>query len=359
MGLFAPIQTQGAWNGQATGPVGDTAGTLPQGNQLYQQGGPNPYPFPTQAWFNPLQEQGYETSLMGAEGAIPQALQNQALAHSLQAGFNQYLQGAQMGATPGYINQIGGSFDPFNNPALDEAVSGAAGQMVDIFNRQTNPAIEIQSLNEGNFGGSRQGVIQANKLNDLGRNIADMTGQMYNQGFQNSMQNYVADRNNTLDAWLGARGQAGQMWGQAPNIAGMTMGANLAVPGAMQSLGNNQALVGSHYQGMSNAMLGEQKRMWDEFQAQPYDNLSWYSGIVGSNPGAGYSTQTGTSSPGSASMLPTIAGIGSTVYGLGQENGWWGGGGGGMSAPPMNTSNPWMPGGDLGAVGNFGGNWWA
>ena len=340
MATYPTIPSQGPWTGQTTqAPSGVApAGVLPQANMLYQTGGPQPYPFFTQSYFTPLQEQGYATSLQGLQHGVGQSLQNQALGQSLQQGFNQYLGQTGQQASPGYINTIGGSFDPWRNPALDDAVQRANQALVRDFQTTTAPGITGDMIGAGQMGSSRHGVREGLAADALQRNLANQSAQMYNTGYESGMNRYVQDRANTLNTWLGANRNALSGWQSAPSIAGMTMGANTATANALQNLGAGQAQIGGYYQGLMNQYMGQQKDLWDQYQNRPFNNLNWYAGLVYGAPGGMNSTTQNTA--GDTPILPTALGLGALGYGIGQDMGWWGGGTSGLSAPPTNVSNP-------------------
>ena len=330
MSQFPTIPTQGQYTGTGYGganPTSEPIGVYPQASWLYSHGGPQPYPFYTQAWFNPLQEQGYATSLMGAHGGIDQALQNQMLAHSLQGGFNQMLGMSGQQADPGYVNTIGGSFNPWNNPALDDYASRANETLARNFNQSVMPQITGDAVGMGQMGSSRHGIREGLAQQGLADAMQRQTADLYNRGFEQGMGRYVQDRGNTLDAWLGSGRNQLAGWAMSPQMYGMTSSANMGVPGMMSNLGGMQSTIGGYYQGMMNQYLQQQRDLWNQYQERPYRNLDWYAGIIGGQPGAqgAYSREASAETP----WLPQLLGGGALLYGLGQENDWWGGGGGG------------------------------
>ena len=82
-------------------------------------------------------------------------------------------------------------------------------QLADTWNRQILPGTRSSAISTGNFGGSRQGVVEANAMNDLGKNYVsgltnlygnDWTGQQ-NRNLQNKGLDQSYDlglRNNDL-----------------------------------------------------------------------------------------------------------------------------------------------------------------
>lgn len=59
------------------------------------------------------------------------------------------------------------------NPYLTKAQQAIASQVTDNLNRNIMPGLSSAAMASGNFGGSRQGVVEANALNDANRQIAN------------------------------------------------------------------------------------------------------------------------------------------------------------------------------------------
>lgn len=95
--------------------------------------------------------------------------------------------------TPGAAGlQTGG------NPYVGQMADAITQQATQAFNRNVLPGIGSQAMATGGYGGSRQGVIEANAMNDLGQNLtnslAGLQGSAYNTGL-----NYdLGLRNNNL-----------------------------------------------------------------------------------------------------------------------------------------------------------------
>lgn len=341
---FPQIPTNGQWQQPpaqqiSSGPVG----VLPQASYLYQQGGPMPYPFATQAWFNPLQEQGYQTTLQGLQHGVGQSLQNQGLAHGLMGGFGGFLGQQGMSASPGYINNIGGSFDPWNNPALDRAVQKANEAVVRDFDQRVTPGVTSNAISRGGMGSNRHGIQQGIAEQGLADALAKQTAGMYASGFDSGMNRYVSDRSNTLNGWLGANRNALTGWGMTPNMFGMVGTANMAPGSALANLGAGQSQIGQYYQGMSNQMLSEQQRLWDSYQNRPYDNLNWYANLVYGSPEANSQTK--------SSNNPMMGFMGGAMLGSELYNMFNGGFGNGFT-PTANAAinDPFSP--------SLGTSWW-
>lgn len=311
--------SQGQWTPTTAGlsQVGQIPGVLPSAAALYMRG-LQQYPGGTSAWFNPLQEQGYGTSLQAASAAIPQSLQNQALAASLQGGYNEAVQGAmRYAANPSDLSGVGASFNPLN-PYLMSQIQQANQETARNYAQEIYPRIDLRAVGAGQSGGSRhqirQGLADQAFIDATSRNTANMLSQGYSEG----LGRYVQDRANTL----GAMGQYGQLaaglWGQAPQMYGMMRQANLGVPESLGYLGGLQTRIGAGYQDMSTAALRESERRWNEAQNLPWTNLQRYSSMVYGAPSATSSTST-SSQPGPS---PVSGALGGASLGAGIYD-WW------------------------------------
>lgn len=84
------------------------------------------------------------------------------------------------------------------NPYLDEMARGITSQMNENWSRNIAPTIRSGAMAAGGFGGSRQGVVEANALNDmnrsLGQNLTNLYGQDYTQDRARALQKYQADQ---------------------------------------------------------------------------------------------------------------------------------------------------------------------
>jgi len=152
---------------------------------------------------NPLKEQGQATS-PGATGAINAATGG---AQAPPPGFNPA--GAPTLGPAGIdINQIlqanlGGSG---LNPFIGETVDAATRGLVNNFQRNVIPSIGDAASQAGQVGGSRQGIAQGIAAGDLQQNIADVTAQLFAQGFDRN----VGVQQNALSQVGGAQTAQGQ-----------------------------------------------------------------------------------------------------------------------------------------------------
>ena len=112
-------------------------------------------------------------------------------------------------STPGASANLGmggaqaqGQYTP--NPYLDKMAQGITSQMNDNWTRNQLPSIRSGAMAAGGFGGSRQGVVEANGLNDmnrsLGANLANLYGSDYNNAMGRNLQQQSI--NNSYDLGL-------------------------------------------------------------------------------------------------------------------------------------------------------------
>ena len=73
------------------------------------------------------------------------------------------------------------------NPYLDQMAQGITSQMNDNWTRNQLPSIRSGAMAAGGFGGSRQGVIEANGLNDMNRSLGQNLTNLYGSDYNNAM----------------------------------------------------------------------------------------------------------------------------------------------------------------------------
>lgn len=125
-----------------------------------------------------------------------------------QVGAPQGMGGSSAGAAPGMQGQVGATGamggqpgqpgGMGSNPYLSQMGDVMAGQMTQNFNRRVMPQISQQMMATGGFGGSRQGVIEANAMNDLNQQIGNGLTNLYGQGYNTDRQYDLGLRNNDL-----------------------------------------------------------------------------------------------------------------------------------------------------------------
>lgn len=93
--------------------------------------------------------------------------------------------GGQGGAAAvGNISSYTAGQNPYLQQQGDALTKGVTNNLRD----NVLPAISASSIANGNFGGSRQGVIEANALNDANGQIASGLASLYGNGYNNALQ---------------------------------------------------------------------------------------------------------------------------------------------------------------------------
>ena len=104
----------------------------------------------------------------------------------------------------GGVSPGGGSGGGGQNPYLRGMGDNIVNQMTDNFTRNQLPAMRSGAMAAGGFGGSRQGVIEANGLKDLnmgiGQNLTNLYGQDWTNGQNRNLQQQSI--NNSYDLGL-------------------------------------------------------------------------------------------------------------------------------------------------------------
>lgn len=215
--------------------------------------------------------------------------------------------GTSSGATTGtHNNSYGGASGGGmagglggQNPYLQPMMDSITSQVTNNFNRNVMPAISSGAMAAGNFGGSRQGVIEANAMNDLNQGLS---GALANLGLQdfNAMRGYdLGLRGNDL-GFAGLDAQINQN-----NFNNRLQGANFGLGLWNQGMANNQTGINAGTNIQNTPM-----NYWSQFGNQ-------YNSI-----GQGFGTTTGSASQ---QGNPLMGALGGAQLGS-QIGNWWGGG---------------------------------
>lgn len=123
------------------------------------------------------------------------------------------------------------------NPYLSEMANTIRQQVTDNLQRNILPGIGSAAIAAGGYGGSRQGVVEANALKDANTGLSGALSNLYGQDYTNAMsrnlQKYQADQgynlgvgnlglgfqNSAQQYALGLGGLANQRYGQDQNFA--------------------------------------------------------------------------------------------------------------------------------------------
>lgn len=179
-------------------------------------------------------------------------------------------------ANPYMPQPLGNPFTYTPNPYLGEMAGTIRQQVTDNLQRNILPGIGSAAIAAGGYGGSRQGVVEANALKDANTGLSGALSNLYGQDYTNAMsrnlQKYQADQgynlgvgnlglgfqNSAQQYALGLGGLANQRYGQDQNFA-------LGLGGlANQRYGQDQNFA----LGMGNLGLGYQNSLQNFYTAQ-------------------------------------------------------------------------------------------
>ena len=196
------------------------------------------------------------------------------------------------------------------NPYLQQMGDMMAGTMTNNWQRQVQPQIASGAMAAGGYGGSRQGVVEANSANDLNNGIGSALASLYGNGYNTGLQYDLGLKNNQLGYANLDR-----------NISNDNN--NWQLQGANFGLGIYDRLQQGNQIGVNAGtnMQNTPQNYWNNFSN-------------GANSiGQGYGTSTGTQNmPGS----PVMGALGGAQLGSQVAN-WWGSNNGGT-----NNGTDWM-----------------
>ncbi len=240
------------------------------------------------------------------------------------------------GATTNYMKpeQIGGpgasgnaGYTQGQNPYLYQMGDALVQQNTQNFNRNVMPRIGSAAMATNGYGGSRQGVVEANAINDLNTTNANALANLYGNGFNTALQYDLGRRNNDLGYFGAANSYNLGMGNLGLGYAGLDRQiANDNMSWGQQGYNNNMGLWG---QLMNNNQTGigaganiqnTPQGYWQQFGNQ-------YNSI-----GQGYGTQTSSGGGGN----PIMGALGGAQLGSQVAN-WWNGGGSGTGMTGSNA----------------------
>lgn len=131
------------------------------------------------------------------------------------------------------------------NPYLSQLGDQMTSQMTDGFNRAM-PGMNSSVMAAGGYGGSRQGVLQANAMNDMNKQLSSGLSSLYSQGYQADQQYDLGLKNNALG------------WGNvAGGIRNTQIGADASMANASTAAAAQKYGADLSYKlGMANNELG-------------------------------------------------------------------------------------------------------
>lgn len=175
---------------------------------------------------------------------------------------------------------LGPSLYPQSNPALQQHAFGAA--MPDIWGLTTKalPNVRSGAVQAGQYGGSRQGLAEANAIRDTMRTIGDESANIYNNAYNTGLQGMV------------------QAQARTPDVL-----ASMFIPSQMM------ANAGSAMRGMDQSFYDQYYNRWNYNEWLPYDMLGTFQNLVAGNYG-GTSQSSGGQGTNPLQILGTIGQLG-------------------------------------------------
>lgn len=241
--------------------------------------------------------QAYEGPLT----AGPSALQSQAFQGlaglTTPAGVGAAEQrSAQLGQQMGALGYTPTTFtsDTFTPAAAQQYMNPYLQASLDPQIAEARRQAEIQRVQQagrmtqaGAFGGSRQAIMESELARNLGQNLANITGQGYNQAYQQAAQNFQADQQRRAAAQ--AATEQSRQFGAGYGLQGLqgALGAaqqqaQLAGMGQQYGLGNLQAQLaaGQMQRGITGEGLAAEKAQFEEERDFPYKQVQYQQSLL-------------------------------------------------------------------------------
>ena len=123
---------------------------------------------------------------------------------AINDAYNAYKAPQQPQQQPSQNLGIGGSYNPQQNPYLGQMGRDIGSQMFDNWSRTQMPSIRSGAMAAGGFGGSRQGVVEANGMNDMNRQYGQALTSMYGNDWSQQQGRNLQQQglNNSYDLGL-------------------------------------------------------------------------------------------------------------------------------------------------------------
>jgi len=187
-------------------------------------------------------------------------------------------------------------YQDVTDPFLTSNIAAANRQIGEDFQRNIIPGLRRGAIANGSWNGTRSDLAQGMAASEIGKRMADMTGQMYSDAYntqeanrlqaagmaQNDIQNRMGLSNNFIqDAWN--RAQSGQQIGLG-SFNNM-LNAPLGLLGAVAGVGDSQ-------QQHTQNVLNDAQARWDFLQNANWDNAQRYANLLNGVGGQYNSTST-------------------------------------------------------------------
>ncbi|MBK9348566.1 MAG: hypothetical protein IPN06_20250 [Burkholderiales bacterium] len=194
--------------------------------------------------------------------------------------------------------------------------------MFDNWSRTQMPSIRSGAMAAGGFGGSRQGVVEANGMNDMNRQYGQALTSMYGNDWSQQQGRNLQQQglNNSYDLGLRSNDLQNRSVNNSYDLGlrSSDLGfANLDANINQQNFNNN--LAGANFgmgvYGMMNGMNQQGINSGTQMQNTPLDYQKYFTNSANATGGMGGSS---TGTVGSSSN-PTMQGLG--LYQYGSQNG--------------------------------------
>ena len=202
---------------------------------------------------------------------------------------------------------MGGGYNPQQNPYLRQMGVDVGNQMFDQWSRNTLPSIRSGAMAAGGFGGSRQGVVEANGINDMNRQYGQALTSMYGNDWSQQQGRNLQQQglNNSYD--LGLRSNELQnrsvnnsydLGLRSSDLGFANLDANIN-----QNNFNNQLASANFGMGVYNTLNNQTQagiQAGTNIQNTPLDYQKYFSGSAnsaGGNGGTGTTSQTNQGNP--------------------------------------------------------------
>lgn len=285
---------------------------------------PTLFPGSTIAPQTELERQGQEQALATVPGLEQQAgagaLTNLSLgsgAASGAIGLDQLIQNLGT-ANPALQSILGGQFlFPESNPALQATIDAAIRPIEQRFTDVVRPGIGRAATASGQFGGSRQGVIESRAGEGFLRTVGDVSSTISTQGYLAGLQQLQQTLGQVIGGATVGVGQGLEAGARGLLALPQTLQAQLFPAQVTQAVGQQQ-------RAEDQAVLTEEANRFFAEQILPFSAAQDVANLA-FGIGGGTSTTTGTASQGRSSISPFSGALGGAALG-GSIGGPWGAG---------------------------------
>ncbi len=106
------------------------------------------------------------------------------------------------------------------NPALKNAIDAATRPIVENTLRQALPAVRQDFIGAGQYGGTKQGLAEAQAINEMQKNVGDTSSLMANRAYETGMQGTLQGLGLYSDAFAQGIGQQLEALGLQDSVYG-------------------------------------------------------------------------------------------------------------------------------------------